>query len=333
MTKCFKHCYVNESYGITECGSIAKDNIIDSTLQYRLISVPEMGYTVDDQPYPRGELCVKTNEMFSGYFNNPEETQAAFTEDGFFRTGDIVEIVYLPFDKRHVNVIDRKKNFFKLSQGQFISPDSLENVFIQSHFVEQIYIHGDLLADSVVAVIVPNHAYAKAYALKHDIEDFDIDNANSKFCETILQDLRSIAEKELLRKHEIPSRVLIDCEPFTVENGLLTSTFKLCRHKLAAHYHHRLKQLNNIKQQLKSIVETTTQQSLVNDGENNNFLPTGGDSLTTIRLSRKIENDLGISIPIDILLKPDMTLPISNSNRKSYKNRIDVELFRFTITE
>jgi fatty acid CoA ligase FadD9 len=61
-------------------------------IAYRLESVSEMGYTLNDKPFPRGELLVKTAQMFSGYINNPEETKAALTEDGFFRTGDIVEL-------------------------------------------------------------------------------------------------------------------------------------------------------------------------------------------------------------------------------------------------
>ncbi|CAF5168087.1 unnamed protein product, partial [Rotaria magnacalcarata] len=92
MKRCFTHCSVNESYEITESGGVSYNNIIDSSVQYRLESVPEVGYTIEDKPFSRGKLLVKTHQLFSGYMNNPEETRAAFTEDGFFRTGDIVEL-------------------------------------------------------------------------------------------------------------------------------------------------------------------------------------------------------------------------------------------------
>jgi fatty acid CoA ligase FadD9 len=308
IERCFKHCRVLESYGITECGSIADTNVIDHTLQFHLISVPEMGYTIDDEPFPRGELLIKSAEMFSGYINNPEETQAAFTDDGFFRTGDIVELRTGPVGRPLVYVIDRKKNFFKLSQGQFVSPEFLQGIYIRSPFVEQIYIHGDLLADSVAAVIVPNQEYAQAFALEHSLENFDMNNPDPQFYHAILQDLRLIAEKESLRKHEIPSRLVIDFQPFTPENGLLTSTMKPCRHKLAAYYGDRLEKAKTIEQQLKMIIETATGQSLLTDDKDNVFIPTGGDSLTAVRLSRTIENDLGITVPMSILLAPNMTL-------------------------
>jgi thioester reductase-like protein len=174
--------------------------------------------------------------------------------------------------------------------------------------VEQIYIHGDLLADSVAAVVVPNREYAQAFALEHNLKNFDMNNVDPQFYDAVLRDLRLIAEKESLRKHEIPSRLIIDFEPFTPENGLLTSTMKPCRHKLAAHYGDRLKPSKTIEQQLRTIIETVTGQSLLTDDENNVFIPTGGDSLTAVCLSRTIENDLGISVSLSILLKPNMTL-------------------------
>ena len=84
-------------------------------------------------------LSLKTAQMFSGYANNPEETQAAVTDDGFFRTGDIVELCRTGNGKPNMHVIDRKKNLFKLSQGQYVSSECLESIYEQSLFVEQIY--------------------------------------------------------------------------------------------------------------------------------------------------------------------------------------------------
>jgi fatty acid CoA ligase FadD9 len=308
MKRCFSQCSIEESYGITECGAVAYNNTAESTLQYRLESAPDIGYTLDDKPFPRGELLAKTPQMFSGYINNPEETRAALTEDGFFRTGDIVELRHNPSGSANIHVVDRKKNFFKLSQGQFVSPEFLQGIYIQSVFIDQIYIHGDLLADSVTAVIVPTRDFAEVFAREHNLTHFDIHNPDPLFCDAVLQDICSIAEKESLRKHEIPSRIIIDFEPFTPENGLLTSSMKPCRHKLAAHYADRLKPPNTIEQRLKSIIETVTGQSMSSGKEENFFLNVGGDSLAAVRLSRMIENDLGIPLPLNILFHPKMTL-------------------------
>ena len=307
VKRCFSHCRVYEAYGITECGGVAYDNVIIHDVQFRLISVPEMDYTIDDKPFPRGELLIKSKQMFSGYLNDLEETRAAFTEDGFFRTGDIVELRVGSDGRHHVHVIDRKKNFFKLSQGQYVSPEFLESIYIQSPFVEQIYVHGDLLANSIAAVVVPNREYAQTYVIEHNLKDFDMNNPNPQFYEAIRRDLLSIAKKESLRKHEIPSRLVVDFQFFTPENGLLTSTMKPCRHKLAAYYGERIKSSVTMKHRLKTIIETTTGQSLLTDEEDNVFIPTDGDSLTAVRLSRIIENDLGVSVPLTLLLQPSTT--------------------------
>ncbi|CAF1549774.1 unnamed protein product, partial [Rotaria sp. Silwood1] len=234
---------------------------------------------------------------------------AALTEDGFFRTGDIVELRTCQNGRIDIRVIDRKKSFFKLSQGQFISPEFLQNIYIQSLFVEQIYIHGDLLSDSVSAVVVPNRKYAQTYIVEHNMIDFDMNNPHPEFIDAVLQDLRSIGEKESLRKHEIPSRIIIDFEPFTSQNGLLTSSMKQCRHKLAAHYADRLKTSNSIEQRLKTIIENITGKSIsIDNKEENIFLSIGGDSLAAICLSRMIENDLGIPLSFNLLFDPKMNL-------------------------
>ncbi|CAF2510133.1 unnamed protein product [Rotaria sp. Silwood2] len=308
MKRCFSGCQINESYGITECGSVAYNYIVEGTIKYRLESVPEMSYTIDDKPFPRGEILTKTTQMFSGYINNPEETRAVLTDDGFFRTGDIVELRTDSNGQTDLHVIDRKKSFFKLSQGQFISPEFLQNIYIRSPFVEQIYIHGDLLSDCVAAVVVPNRAYVQAFVLEHNLTNFDTNNPDPKLCDAILQDLRSIAKSESLRIHEIPSRLIIDFEPFTPENGLLTSSFKPCRHKLAAHYADRLKSINTIDQRLKTIIEMAAEQSILNDEDEHFLIANGSNSLTAIRLSRMIENNLGVSVPMSVLFEPTMTL-------------------------
>ena len=309
MKRCFTHCTLNESYGISECGGVTFDNRVHKDLTFRLESVSELGYTIDDRPYPRGELLIRTRQMFSGYVNNPEETHAALTDDGFFRTGDIVELRKEPGrDQQTLHVIDRKKNFFKLSQGQFVSPEFLQSIYIQSAFVEQIYIHGDLLADSVTAVIVPNRDYAQAFIRDHTLTAFDMHDPDPLFNAAVLEDLRSIATKELLRKHEIPSRIIIDFEAFTPENGLLTSTMKYCRHKLARHYADRLKSLNSIEQRLQGIFETVTGQNVSIDDAVRTLFSTGADSLSAVRLSRMIEHDLGVPVPLNVLFDPHLTL-------------------------
>ncbi len=109
-----------------------------------------MGYFITDNP-PRGEICVKTPNMIDGYFKSPEITAEKFV-DGYFLTGDIG--VMTKWDK--VRIIDRKKNIFKLAQGEFISPERLEALFVgASYRMSQMYIYGNSLQSNILAVVVP----------------------------------------------------------------------------------------------------------------------------------------------------------------------------------
>ena len=101
-------------------GGIASDGRIYDRNEFKLLDVPEMGYLTSDQP-PRGELSIKTPTMVTGYYKNEEEMSDKFV-DGYFRTGDIVVLE----DNDKVRIIDRKKNIFKLAQGEFVSPERLE---------------------------------------------------------------------------------------------------------------------------------------------------------------------------------------------------------------
>ena len=100
-------------------------------VKFRTRDIPEMSYLSTDEN-PRGELCVKGPSVFKGYFKADDKNAEAFDEEGWLRTGDVAMI--LP--NGAVKIIDRAKNIFKLSQGEYIAPEKLENVYIQSHFLQ-----------------------------------------------------------------------------------------------------------------------------------------------------------------------------------------------------
>ena len=107
-------------YPCIQVGGIASNGKMHPMNEFKLLDVPEMGYLTTDKP-PRGELCVKTPNMISGYYKNEQEMTDKFI-DGYFRTGDIVVME----GEGKVTIIDRKKNLFKLAQGEFVSPERLE---------------------------------------------------------------------------------------------------------------------------------------------------------------------------------------------------------------
>lgn len=140
-------CQIHEGYGQTECGAPAsitwtKDPQSGhvggpySTLEFKLVDVPEMNYTSEDKDeqgvsYPRGEVCYRGYSVFKGYFRNPEGTRDTIDSEGFVHTGDIG--MFLPTGA--IKIIDRKKNIFKLSQGEYIAPDKIENKIAQSLYI------------------------------------------------------------------------------------------------------------------------------------------------------------------------------------------------------
>ena len=83
-----------------------------------------------EDPTPKGEVCLWGPSIMQGYFKNPEKTAEAFHND-WLLSGDVGCV----FPNGALKIIDRAKNIFKLSQGEYIAPEKLENVFVKSSFV------------------------------------------------------------------------------------------------------------------------------------------------------------------------------------------------------
>ncbi|MEO7794241.1 MAG: AMP-binding protein, partial [Thermoanaerobaculia bacterium] len=142
---------MSEGYGTTETGFIARNGVLLPGIEYRLIDRPELGFSAADQPLPRGELAVRTARSTARYLDAIVDADADFTADGFFRTGDLVELG----PGRRVRVVGRSKLTFKLAGAELVSPEELERVYSRSEAIEQIWITAAPGAARVVAVVVP----------------------------------------------------------------------------------------------------------------------------------------------------------------------------------
>src|ERR1700761_8010993 len=220
--------HLTDSYGSTEAGMVSFDGEVQSppVIDYKLVDVPDLGYFSTDRPYPRGELLVKTENMFPGYYKRPEVTARVFDADGYYRTGDVVAEVA----PGRLEYVDRRNNVLKLAQGEFVTLAKLEAVFGNSPLVRQIYVYGNSAHPYLLAVVVPTEE-----ALKR----VDLDALKA----LIADSLQNVAKEAGLQSYEVPRDFIIETTPFTLENGLLTGIEKLAWPKLKQHYGERLEQL------------------------------------------------------------------------------------------
>nr|GEW00733.1 long chain acyl-CoA synthetase 6, peroxisomal-like [Tanacetum cinerariifolium] len=238
-------CIFLEAYGMTEnscaisnidvgdnlCGHIGSPS---PACEIKLVDVPEMDYTSADKPHPRGEICVRGPTVFQGYYKDEAQTRDTIDEDGWLHTGDIG--IWLP--EGRLKIIDRKKNIFKLAQGEYVAAEKIENVYVNCKFVAQCFVYGDSLKSSLVAVISLDQDVFKAWVAAEGIEYKDLRQLcnDPRVKAAVLADMTQVAKKAQLRGFECVKAVTLVVEPFTMENGLLTPTFKLKRPQAKAYF-------------------------------------------------------------------------------------------------
>ncbi|KAF9111908.1 hypothetical protein BGX27_004254 [Mortierella sp. AM989] len=252
-------CEIIEGYGQTEGGG-ATCNTMEGSFdaghvgppstcsEVKFVDVPELNYFATDKPFPRGEICVRGPSIFRGYLKDEAKTKETLDEEGWMHSGDIG---YMR-DNGTIVVIDRKKNVFKLSQGEYVAAENIQGKYLSgAPFIQQILIHGDSLESFVVAIVVPDPEAFIPFINKTlgidiklgDLEAYNKACRNPKLSNAVLKVLTKVGKDVGLKGFEIPKAVLLETEPFSLENDLVTPTFKLKRHHIVDVYRKELTEL------------------------------------------------------------------------------------------
>jgi fatty acid CoA ligase FadD9 len=308
------HAY--DIYGLTELGGVLKDGLVQRppVTDYKLVDVPELGYFLTDKPHPRGELLVKSQTAMPGYYKRPDITAQVFDADGYYRTGDVMAEV----EPDHLLYVDRRNNVLKLAQGEFVAVANLEALFAGAPLVRQIFVYGNSERSHLLAVIVPGEDALK----RHAGDELGLRTA-------LGESLQQTAKAAELQSYELPADFLIETEPFTMANGLLSGVGKLLRPKLIAHYGQRLEELyaelaavqvdelRTLRQHAadRPVVETLARAAGALLGSAGteakpdvHFTDMGGDSLSALTFSQLLHELFGVEVPVGVIIGPTATL-------------------------
>ncbi len=169
-----------------------------------------------------GEILVRSETVFAGYYKDPEATVAAFTEEGFFRTGDVGELDEDGFLK----ITDRKKDLIITAGGKNIAPQNLENALKASRFVSQALVVGER-RPYVTALITLDAA--------------EVD-ASGRDPRELMQEIVDTVNRDRVRVEQI-KRFAILPRDFTAEDGEVTPTLKLRRKVVQEHFAREIEDL------------------------------------------------------------------------------------------
>lgn len=194
-----------------------------------LLDVPDMEYYASDKPFPRGELIVRGSTLFKEYLGNEEETNKALDSEGWLHTGDICTID----EMGRFKIIDRRKNVLKLAQGEYISPERIENVYLANcPYIATAYVHGDSHQSFLVGIFGVAIDMFPAFASKvlgekievGDVEKLKAAITNKKVEQAVLKELDRVGKKSKFNSYEKVKAVRLFIDPFTIDNELLTPT-------------------------------------------------------------------------------------------------------------
>ncbi|GAA5825193.1 hypothetical protein JCM3770_002345 [Rhodotorula araucariae] len=200
--------------------------------EIKLVDVEEAGYK-SSNPHPEGEIWIRGPSVTKGYYKQDDLTKEAWTEDGWFKTGDVGR-----WNKDGtLSVIDRKKNLVKLAGGEYIALERLESLYSSCEYAARIMVHADSSANRPMAVIFPHEQNLKTLASSLGVSgELGTLVHDAKVRDAVLKSLNASGKKAGLKGLEQLQSVVLTDDEWTPQNGLLTAAQKLNRKEILKRY-------------------------------------------------------------------------------------------------
>lgn len=207
--------------------------------EVRVRELPELGYTLDNPAGPMGELEIRGAQIFDHYYKNAEETNKVL-KDGWFATGDVARIN--PKNGR-LYIIDRVKNFFKLAQGEYVTPEKVENTYLSGNSIlTQCFVHGESIHDHLVAVVGVDPDKIVLFLVKNCgsnkrdlsltekiLEVANLKENRKRLLSALNRNVKGLAGFEFIQN------LYVEFEPLRLDRDVITPTVKI-RRPMAAKY-------------------------------------------------------------------------------------------------
>ena len=218
---------ISEGYGLTECTTACSTNVPD---RYRFGSVgqPLPGFEV--RIAEDGEIEVRSETVFQGYYKDPEATAAVVGEDGFLKTGDIGRLDEDGF----LHITDRKKDILVTAGGKNVAPQNIENDLKTSTLVSQALVVGDR-RPYVAALVTLDPVALERWAAEHGVDGDHATLVRHDGMRAALQEVVDSVNRDRSRFEQV-KRFAILPRDFTMEDGEITPTLKLRRRAVQEHF-------------------------------------------------------------------------------------------------
>jgi long-chain acyl-CoA synthetase len=218
---------ITEGYGLTECTTACSVNLPD---RYRFGSVGQALPGFELRIAADGEIEVRSETVFQGYYKDPEATAAVLDADGWLRTGDVGELD----DDGFLHITDRKKDILVTAGGKNVAPQNIENDLKTSKYVSQALVLGDK-RPYVSALVTLDPVEIGRWAAEHGLDAEVASLASESRVHELLQSVIDDANRDRSRFEQV-KRFAILPRDFTMEHGEITPTLKLRRRAVQEHF-------------------------------------------------------------------------------------------------